>query len=127
MKIVNLIFTCLAISISTLANAAYIDALHPSNGSEVRSSFQYVGRVVDLPPSRPTSVLLSIRDKETGDELVVDQFIIEDPKFREMIIERVDLPPSQKGRFVTITLTARDIETGDELTTGTIEALVKTK
>lgn len=114
---------------------------HPDNGAKVKARrFTYAAHLPLSPDGRATVITMTIRDKETGDELSSGSIVVNGPAGDDQSSKPLvrhpkdgasvngdttsytaqvsDLPP---GRLVTLTLTIRDQETGDEVATSTIE------
>ena len=125
------------------AFAASLGVIHPNNGDTISTKGKtvVVYDVDDLPPDREATITVTLRDKETGDEIDSKTITTEDSRvkfsngaisvmhktgnsndyFHLLVhLEGENLIPD---RTFTLTLTIRDKETGDELTTSTIELL----
>ena len=104
MKIYKFVFIALSLIAMQYANAASMEFLHPRDSDSVRSSFQLVARLLDSPPGREVTVVIVARDTETGNVATFNVINIPSPGRKDMLIQRIDLPDTQKGRETNITV-----------------------
>lgn len=141
-KILIPIFAAILLASPLAANPAFaasFTTIHPNDGDTISTNGKtvVVYAVKDLPQEREATITVTLRDKETGNELDSRTISTEDSRvkysngvisvmhktndsyaqFNLLVHLEPNLPPD---REFTLTLTIRDKETGNELVTGTI-------